>query len=87
MASGGSRLAVIAALVANSTIAVAKLFAFVITGSAAMLAEAIHSVADSSNQGMLLYGSKGPRKRADITHSQGKRCIWSFPVGGDAVLR
>ena len=45
MASGGSRLAVIAALVANSTVAVAKLFAFFITGSAAMLAECIHSVA------------------------------------------
>ncbi|MXZ68685.1 MAG: cation transporter, partial [Acidimicrobiia bacterium] len=55
MASQGSRLAVIAALAANSAIAVAKFIAAAITGSAAMLAEAIHSVADSGNQGMLLW--------------------------------
>lgn len=83
MASGGSRLAVIAALVANSTIAVAKMFAFLITGSAAMLAEAIHSVADSSNQGLLLYGSRAARQPADISHpfGRGKEVyFWSFLV-------
>lgn len=83
MASGGSRLAILAALVANFTIAVAKLFAFFITGSAAMMAEAIHSVADSSNQGLLLYGSKAARQPADISHpfGRGKEVyFWSFLV-------
>ena len=83
MASGGSRLAIVAALVANSTIAVAKLFAFILTGSAAMLAECIHSVADSSNQGLLLYGSRAARQPADITHpfGRGKEAyFWSFLV-------
>ena len=83
VASGGSRLAVLAALVANSIIAVAKLFAFFITGSAAMLAEAIHSVADSSNQGLLLYGSRAARQPADVSHpfGRGKEVyFWSFLV-------
>jgi len=83
VASGGSRLAVLAALVANSTVAVAKFFAFFITGSAAMLAEAIHSVADSSNQGLLLYGSRAARQPADVSHpfGHGKEVyFWSFLV-------
>lgn len=83
VASGGSRLAILAALVANSTIAVAKFVAFALTGSAAMLAEAIHSVADSSNQGLLLYGSRAARQPADITHpfGRGKEVyFWSFLV-------
>ena len=83
MASGGSRLAILAALVANLTVAVAKLFAFLVTGSAAMLAECIHSVADSSNQGLLLYGSKAARRPADDTHpfGRGKEVyFWSFLV-------
>ena len=73
----------IAALVANSTVAVAKLFAFFITGSAAMLAECIHSVADSSNQGLLLYGSRAARRPADDSHpfGRGKEVyFWSFLV-------
>lgn len=73
----------LAALVANSTVAVAKFFAFLITGSAAMLAEAIHSVADSSNQGLLLYGSRAARQPADISHpfGRGKEVyFWSFLV-------
>jgi len=70
-------------LVANSTIAVAKFFAFLITGSAAMLAEAIHSVADSSNQGLLLYGSRAARQPADMSHpfGRGKEVyFWGFLV-------
>ena len=83
MASGGSRLAVLAALVANGTIAVAKFFVFLITGSAAMLAECIHSVADSSNQGLLLYGARAARRPADVSHpfGRGKEVyFWSFLV-------
>ena len=73
----------IAALVANLTVAVAKLFAFFLTGSAAMLAECIHSVADSSNQGLLLYGSRAARRPADDSHpfGRGKEVyFWSFLV-------
>ncbi len=73
----------LAALVANFTIAVAKLFVFFVTGSAAMLAECIHSVADSSNQGMLLYGSRAARQPADASHpfGRGKEIyFWSFLV-------
>lgn len=76
-------MAVLAALVANSTIAVAKFFAFLITGSAAMLAECIHSVADSSNQGLLLYGARAARQPADMSHpfGRGKEVyFWSFLV-------
>ena len=73
----------LAALVANATVAVAKLFAFLVTGSAAMLAECIHSVADSSNQGLLLYGSRAARHPADASHpfGRGKEVyFWSFLV-------
>lgn len=73
----------IAALVANLTVAVAKLFAFLVTGSAAMLAECIHSVADSSNQGLLLYGSRAARHPADVSHPFGRgkeTYFWSFLV-------
>jgi divalent metal cation (Fe/Co/Zn/Cd) transporter len=52
----GSTKAILAALVANAGIAVAKFVAFLLTGAASMLAESIHSVADSSNQGLLLLG-------------------------------
>ena len=83
MASQGSRLAVIAALTANSAIAIAKFAAAVITGSAAMLAEAIHSVADSGNQGMLLWGMAVSRRRGGSLHpfGRGKEVyFWSFMV-------
>ena len=83
MASQGSRLAVIAALVANSCIAVAKFAAAVVTGSAAMLAEAIHSVADTGNQGMLLWGMAVSRKHGGSLYpfGRGKEVyFWSFMV-------
>jgi len=83
MASQGSRLAVVAALVANSCIAVAKFAAAAITGSAAMLAEGIHSVADSSNQGMLLWGMAVSRRHGGSIHpfGRGKEVyFWSFMV-------
>ncbi len=62
MAHGGERRAVIAALLANLGIAVAKFAGFAITGAASLLAAAIHSVADTSNQGLLLLGDRRARR-------------------------
>lgn len=84
MAEGGhGTRAVIAALLANAGIAVAKFAGFLITGSASMLAESIHSVADSGNQGLLLLGGKRARRRADESHPFGygrERYFWAFVV-------
>jgi cation diffusion facilitator family transporter len=79
----GSRKAIIAALVANSGIAVAKFVGFLITGSASLLAEAVHSVADTSNQGLLLFGGSRARRKATPEHPFGygrERYFWSFVV-------
>lgn len=83
MSAGGSTKAVVAALIGNSLIAIAKFVAFFITGSTSMLAEAIHSVADSGNQGLLLWGGKAAQKEADEEHQFGygrERYFWSFVV-------
>jgi cation diffusion facilitator family transporter len=75
--------AVVAALVANLGIAASKLVGFVITGSASMLAEAIHSTADSGNQVLLLLGGRRGAKAADTSHPFGygrERYFWSFVV-------
>jgi cation diffusion facilitator family transporter len=85
MSAGGEqgRRAVIAALAANLGIAAAKLVGFVITGSASMLAEAIHSAADSGNQGLLLLGGARSRRSADEEHPFGygrERYFWAFVV-------
>lgn len=75
--------AIVAALFANLGIAVSKLVGFLITGSASMLAEAIHSAADSGNQGLLLLGGKRARKAADASHPFGygrERYFWAFVV-------
>lgn len=79
----GSTKAVVTALFANLGIAVAKLVAWVITGSSSMLAEAVHSVADSSNQGLLLLGGKRARRAATPEHPFGygrDRYIYAFIV-------
>jgi len=79
----GSRKAIIAAFFANLGIAIAKFIGFALTGAASMLAEAIHSVADSSNQGLLLLGGKRARRAADAEHPFGygrERYFWSFVV-------
>ncbi|HAN23522.1 MAG TPA: cation transporter, partial [Microbacterium ginsengisoli] len=60
-ASGGNR-AVIAALLANLGIALTKFLAWAFSGSASMLAEAIHSLADSGNQLLLLFGGRQARR-------------------------
>jgi len=83
MAAGGSNKAVVAALVGNSAIAVAKFIGFFITRSSSMLAEAIHSVADSGNQALLLWGGKAAQKKADDEHQFGygrERYFWAFVV-------
>ena len=58
MSAGGGTRAIIAALAANIGIAVTKFIAWLLTGSSSMLAESIHSVADSGNQALLLVGGK-----------------------------
>ena len=60
-ATGGTRT-IVTALIANFTISIAKFFGFVITSSSAMLAEAVHSLADTSNQALLLLGKKLSKK-------------------------
>ncbi len=83
MAAGGSTKVVLAALLGNSAIAVAKFVGFFVTGSSSMLAEAIHSVADSGNQGLLLWGGKAAKKEADEEHQFGygrERFFWAFVV-------
>src|SRR5688500_2690734 len=84
MAGGGhGTRAVVAALLANAGIAIAKFVGFIITGSASMLAESIHSAADSGNQGLLLLGGKRARRAADATHPFGygrERYFWAFVV-------
>ena len=79
----GSRKAIIAAFFANLGIAVAKFVGFLITRSAGLLAEAGHSVADTGNQALLLFGGKRGRRPADRTHPFGygpERYFWSFVV-------
>ncbi|MGH8916144.1 MAG: cation diffusion facilitator family transporter [Acidimicrobiia bacterium] len=83
MASAGGTRAIIAAMAANAGIAIAKFVAYLVTGSASMLAESIHSVADTSNQGLLLLGGKRARRVADDRHQFGygrERYFWSFVV-------
>jgi cation diffusion facilitator family transporter len=81
-AAGGSR-AIIAALAANLGIAVTKFVAFLLTGSSSMLAESIHSVADSGNQGLLLVGGRRAKRAATSEHPFGygrERYIYAFIV-------
>ncbi|MGY9072115.1 MAG: cation diffusion facilitator family transporter [Acidimicrobiales bacterium] len=81
--AGGSTKAIIAAFFANLGIAIAKLIGFFITRSSSMLAEAIHSFADTSNQALLLYGGKASSRKATQRHQFGhgrERFFWSFVV-------
>ena len=81
-ASGGTR-AIIAALLANAGIAVAKFVGYLITGSSSMLAEAVHSVADTSNQALLLLGGKRAKRAATAEHPFGygrDRYFYAFVV-------
>ncbi|MVA76725.1 cation diffusion facilitator family transporter [Auraticoccus sp. F435] len=81
-ASGGTK-AVVAALVANLFIAVTKFAAWVLTGASSMLAEAIHSVADSGNQALLLVGGRRAKRAATPEHPFGfgrERYVFAFVV-------
>lgn len=79
----GSRKAVLAAMVANGGIAIAKFVGFLLTRSAGLLAESVHSVADTSNQGLLLLGGARAKREATKQHPFGfgrERYFWSFAV-------
>jgi cation diffusion facilitator family transporter len=83
MSVSGGRRAIVAALGANLGIAATKFVAFLVTGSSAMAAESIHSVADSGNQALLLIGGQRARRRASPLHPFGygrERYIYAFLV-------
>jgi cation diffusion facilitator family transporter len=74
---------IVVSLGANVAIAVAKLVGALITGSGSMLAEGLHSVADSGNEGLLLWGRREAKKRATALHPLGPgraTYFWSFIV-------
>ena len=79
----GSRKAIIAAFFANLGIAVAKFVGFLLTGSAGLLAEAGHSLADTGNQALLMLGGKRATRKATERHQFGfgnERYFWAFVV-------
>lgn len=83
MAQEGSMKAIIAALLANLGIAVTKFIAYVFSGSASMLAESVHSLADSGNQLLLIIGGRRARREASPEHPFGygrSRYVYAFVV-------
>lgn len=82
-APDGSRKSVIAALIGNVLVTLTKIVAAIVTGSAAMLSEALHSFVDTGNEVLLLYGMRVARRRADREHPAGygrELYFWSFIV-------
>ncbi|MEH0933828.1 cation diffusion facilitator family transporter [Micromonospora psammae] len=83
MSANGGTKAIVAALLANTGIAVTKFIAFLLTGLSSMLAESIHSVADAGNQALLLLGGKRAKREATPTHPFGygrERYVYAFIV-------
>ncbi len=83
MSAGGSKRAVVAALLANLGIAVAKFVGFAITRSSSMLAEGVHSLADTGNQLLLLLGGRRAQQAPNADHPFGygrERYFWAFVV-------
>ncbi|MEP6561226.1 MAG: cation diffusion facilitator family transporter [Nakamurella sp.] len=83
MSTSGGTKAIIAALAANLGIAVTKFLAFLVSGSSSMLAESVHSLADSGNQVLLLIGGRRAQREADVEHPFGygrERYIYAFMV-------
>jgi cation diffusion facilitator family transporter len=81
--AGDSKKAIVAALIANGGIAIAKFVGFALTGAASLLAEAVHSVADTSNQALLLLGGRRAKIKENELHPFGygrERYFWSFVV-------
>lgn len=83
MSTGGGTRAIVAALLANTGIAVTKFIAFLLTRSSSMLAESIHSLADAGNQVLLLVGGKRAQREATPRHPFGfgrERYVYAFLV-------
>ena len=83
MASASSKKVIYAALIGNFLIALTKFIAFFVTKSSAMLTEGVHSIVDTSNQVLLLYGLHQSKKPADarFPFGHGKEVyFWGFIV-------
>lgn len=83
MSTGEGSRAIVAAFLANVGIALAKFVGFAVTGSSSMLAESVHSVADSGNQALLVMGKRRSTREADEAHPFGhgrERYFWAFVV-------